>query len=644
MSRLTKEQRQQMRKELDTMVASAQARRSMIDRWGSAVEHDARAKAWCRTLSGVNSVLVGTVIPVVADSRAASTAATDGKQVLISPDVLASPGEDVYAWVANLKGLNYHELSHIVDTPHNESPWFVTEMPAIARSVGLPLLNVRRAWNVLEDQRIETRAVLRWLPTQPWFTATVVQFLLEQMTPAELVMAFPLIHGRYYLPASVRKEARRLFTEAFGAEVADEAASIIDAFLPLSYDADSAEMARLVARFVQLLLDCQAAMGGDEGMLSLGEATMQMPPQGVAVRQPTPEEIEQARKAAEAAEAGEDGEGDEGTLSGSKSDTDGDVEGEPGGDGDEPGGDGWSPTGTHLDQEAVIDDAKLTPLRTAAEEAMQQVLAQPSVKNDVMTTLRAVNALTAQIEVDELPGGSYSVATPPDHDRNQVWQVVAAIEEIRAGASPDTLRGQRRGHVNALDWARRRGEWDFNVFDYTTDDATEETTAEVVIAGDVSGSMAGAKIERMSRAMWVLKRAFDEVGIACSVVIWDTKVAVAYRHDERAAPGELRVFHPGGGTNPTPAAQWATKKLAMSDATIRQFWLLSDGEFRDYQVNESLSVLNDAGVATYYTNISRAPRGEAQDFDRSFYMSDVRQLATYVSESVEDAMYQKVWR
>ena len=94
--------------------------------------------------------------------------------------------------LVKVNGLNYHELAHILYTPSggdlvrmvNSNGWYT-------------------AFNVLEDQRIETLLVAKYPTVAPYLVATVAEYFMET-NPATHGNAWPYLVGRAYLPASMR--------------------------------------------------------------------------------------------------------------------------------------------------------------------------------------------------------------------------------------------------------------------------------------------------------------------------------------------------------------------------------------------------------------------------------------------------------
>lgn len=67
--------------------------------------------------------------------------------------------------LVQLLGLNYHELGHLMFTPRNTGSWIGTDL--------------HRAWNILEDQRMESFFTAQYQPAGKYFTEMVVRFMVD---------------------------------------------------------------------------------------------------------------------------------------------------------------------------------------------------------------------------------------------------------------------------------------------------------------------------------------------------------------------------------------------------------------------------------------------------------------------------------
>lgn len=128
--------------------------------------------------------------------------------------------------VLALLGLNYHELCHILYTPEAMTTFRVN-----VRNNGI---SFQRAWNIMEDQRIEMIFWSRYLPTEPYFTYMVLHWVLnlagDKPTTAAIGSMYPFVAQRKYLPMQFRSTLRKAFIESL-----DEAVATGKITLPSGY-------------------------------------------------------------------------------------------------------------------------------------------------------------------------------------------------------------------------------------------------------------------------------------------------------------------------------------------------------------------------------------------------------------------------
>ena len=138
--------------------------------------------------------------------------------------------DDIATLSAILRGLSYHEGGHIVHTlPFKELIAAVAEGRGCFDSE-VPLFNndiyaMHHAWNVLEDQRMET-AVVSASPRKAGYFAPMI--LAEFCPDLDSTAAnYPTLAWRKYLPSKVRQGARKLFVLKHG-DRGEELASRIE--------------------------------------------------------------------------------------------------------------------------------------------------------------------------------------------------------------------------------------------------------------------------------------------------------------------------------------------------------------------------------------------------------------------------------
>ena len=117
----------------------------------------------------------------------------------------------------------------------------------------------------------------------------------------------------------------------------------------------------------------------------------------------------------------------------------------------------------------------------------------------------------------------------------------------------------------------------FEVFRAYDEGSEEETGVEAVVLMDVSGSMSSV-MAQASGSVWVLKRAFDRLGIRTTAIVFDTAHYVLYQPSEKAQ-SRVPIVETLGGTDPTSALVEAHKILNKSFAPNKVLITVTDGSW-----------------------------------------------------------------
>lgn len=169
-----------------------------------------------RILTGNREITVAIKAPKGVPSNA--PAWSDGKNISINENLVKDLGEK--GTLMTLLGLNYHELCHIIYTPRINS-W--GGLVSWVRNNGFHM-----TFNILEDQRIETLFTAIYSPARHYFVQMVLEHIMSDKKSWD--HAHVLVHGRRYLPASIRKEFAAKWHDPFSTA---EVARIIDAYRTL---------------------------------------------------------------------------------------------------------------------------------------------------------------------------------------------------------------------------------------------------------------------------------------------------------------------------------------------------------------------------------------------------------------------------
>lgn len=154
-------------------------------------ERSVRLNALCRVYEQADRVLTGdpVIVNVVPDGPA--PAWSDGAAIYINLSEINAIDLET---LTQVNGLNYHELAHHLYTPRKGTElvkWIIDN-------------NYFQAFNILEDQRIETLLTGRYPSIAPYLTATVARWL---GTSDDINGNYVCIRGRRYLPVELDKHS-----------------------------------------------------------------------------------------------------------------------------------------------------------------------------------------------------------------------------------------------------------------------------------------------------------------------------------------------------------------------------------------------------------------------------------------------------
>lgn len=183
---------------------------------------------------------------------------TDGSDIFLNREVIeqtlakakGNPSQsELNDLVMMLKGVNYHELSHILYTPRTGQAGIANDVIAASQRDGI---HWWYAFNALEDQRIETLFTAKYRTARKFFEAAVLKWLVG--APQATQMAHTLMHGRKYLTPVLRKNARANFVAAYGTDLADAFEAVIDRYSALTFPRNDLAGFQCVKEFRDLLL------------------------------------------------------------------------------------------------------------------------------------------------------------------------------------------------------------------------------------------------------------------------------------------------------------------------------------------------------------------------------------------------------
>lgn len=486
---------------------------------------------------------------------------------------------------ATLRGLNYHELSHCLYSPsvnssvrksvlnigadriyHNgekgqlfvldllgykslvtqngklapNSNWFADfsknhpkEYAEFNSAWGIAVSTEfwHKAWNTLEDQRIESLFVTKFPSARHFFTSAVLKYITKWKPDGKdekrAGAAYLLLHGRRYLSKSLRIKWRELLQEEYGLDDATvtDVESLIDQYRDISSfksQAESATATELVFNFgCWILKNIQ-----DVSQIPEPEGGFDHDKHGKGGSKNTEskrdtEEIQDNRKEQEeewdsqdedsygdsdSDDSDDDSEGD------SHQDSDEDDSGDDDSDEDAFDGDGDSDgseddsgesssrsnsTARNSESKATSESGSGTKASagdsTTANSELRELLNQSenAIAEDALRQIQTLHETVNKNRFSRFFDNLHkpdSIITTPVLYRSLANAISTSLVKLRSDRDNQWEKGSSVGVVNVLRYAEARGtHTDF--FDEWQEDGDERPDAEIVVLLDLSGSM-----------------------------------------------------------------------------------------------------------------------------------------------------------
>lgn len=515
------------------------------------------------------------------------------------------------AGVATLKGLTFHEMCHILLTPRDGSE--------IRQWVGDN--GFHRAWNILEDQRIESNLIALYPSIQPWFEAMIAEYMLKN--PEGWRMQFPLIRGRKYLDARIRRVIRDSYVNQ---QDVKEISDIIDEYrlLNMTVPEDVETSKPLVERFHELLKGMNVGDPNGHDVRGENEHTT-----NVKSKPMTKGQQKTANERLKDMEFLDEDDVD--TFY--PEDMDDDIEeddldddtqpsedgGEDNSDSEEDGGDKPSDSGGDSSSDSEDSSApegagngagKGNPLEDTLRDLLQENLDETLERlGDKLADDIALYNGEAFLEGEEVPAPPKAQNTtkcsPSADAYTASEQFARELAVLRADNEPAWLDRTDSGRVNPFRW--EQGCELEEAFDRFEEGRWDTTDIECAILLDLSGSMMNDNT-KAHECMWAIKNALDSINASTTVVGYsddgyysreNSSVSI-YDRTEKVG-STMTVVPASGGTDPTKALQYAKYILAQSSRAIKLLIVITDGDWNTASLEKSeatIRELREGGVLT----------------------------------------------
>lgn len=541
-------------------------------------------------------------------------------------------------------GLNYHELSHLLYSPGSFTP--------LRTQLRAKPAKWQRAWNILEDQRIEMIFWTTYLPAEPYFTYMVMKWVLGSSaneTDASIGGAFPYVVQRMYLPAKFRAKVRASFIKASdeyigmhgapfgmdkyslttGTELADEIEGCVRDFI-LNKSKSTAAAMKIIGKFVDLLnlsdslTDSQDRESFDSHEQQRGgEPTNEAPTEDVEGMMGEVDE-EDAESGEFDGDSNDTEEEEEAESKGKgKSDAEEDAEAGKGGDGegdeddDDTDGDADTPTdgkstaqgdtdGKEIERDGDVDgdsaptsgagntyqnsSTKTKPeFKGEIEKIIDDLRQDEQVKEELEATNDSIADALEEPHQVTLPRITYGDQKVPGEARGAVNKMIEELADLRSGLEEHWVHEERSGRINVRQAMKRKVVvGPFDMFDDWEPSTEAAGGVEAVILDDKSGSM-GNLAAPACLAIWQIKTMMDSFKMPCTVMGYGENSKVLFDADERAESSTYRfIGSPDGSTLISDALAQAGHVFDRSKEPNRILFVITDGHWQDASAADSI--------------------------------------------------------
>lgn len=583
--------------------------RSEIKHYKDEVSEDDQLRALrlgtlARVYQGADRILTGDPLVVNIVNDGPAPAWSDGASITLNAEYITEMDMET---LTQVNGLNFHELAHHLYTPRRGTPlvqWVIEQ-------------DMFQAFNILEDQRIDTLITARYPSLIPFLEATVLRYLAE--TPQEAAGNYVVVRGRRYLPVEIRQGFRDIF---YKPELIPDIIRLVDEYRLFAFPRDYARAIEVIKEFHELVVDkLDLPLSGGHGKCAHRTPIQKGRPEPGKMQE---RDASMARGMGDAESeyisdkyeemSGLDKQAaDEQAKSMQTMDGDGNTEPAP---------------SDNMSNE-IPDKGK--DLDMTEEEALQQrnkaVYSAPKIgkghqeskggiPKDLQTTLHnALNAVYDRKDVisdikrkqkivigksdkhDETGNrGKFDLTSVPSTAMVTYRKFAHELQKLRDDSEPFWLKEVPSGRLS-INRIMKGCEVDAAFDRWTEQD--DSTDIEAVICIDRSGSMSsGRNDELASISCWTIKRALEHIGCPVTVYAFDDKTEVAYEKAEKADRTRFKFIYGNGGTEPYESLVLAEKLLMTSQRSNKMLFIITDGVFNTERNDEVIKRIAKRGVLT----------------------------------------------
>ena len=463
--------------------------------------------------------------------------------------------------IADLRGIIQHEIGHIR---------FTVPFPELCEQALQERGNssLHRAWNILEDQRMETLVVDVVPRIATYFTKMIYNHIISD---DNMGRSWLLLAGRTYLPADLRVNSHQLFDSeypSYGIEpFSKQWYDIVKRYKQADNATDMYNCVVEARDFIDRVMPNEAPNGGtghhdryndrwaddqseSESSGSCGNSCKPEddPVEDTVGTAPSDSKMDKQDDGDDGQEQNGDG-ADAGAGDGNKAgaSSDGD-DSEQGGVSDAPpdGPPGGNGVSTADSQRSVAES-----IRDQINSELEDIAKKHLNDSDNQRMLAGANERMSGEGLPELANSGFRMTPEQLDTANKIAVgIESALTELETASQPAWHSRQDAGVLDALAYRTKQvGSLDYHR--RLEGDINAGMDLHVSVLSDISGSMSGTNIQHLSIAMYGMRVACDNLGIKSSFTLWCSPgdTGRIWRHSE---PVPL-IWDATGGTDPTGA-------------------------------------------------------------------------------------------
>ena len=533
----------------------------------------------------------------------------------------------LFDYLTLIKGLNYHELAHILFTDYsiNKITKFLQEKYSQnsqkANAVYVQIDDYRRNLNLLEDCRIESLFYILYPRARYYFTFTASNIILkdyfDKYTPEQLISTYLVLYGRKFMGIGENKLAIARLRLGLIKKIEDakgikfdikllikEAEKIVDEYI---IEKDSIERLELAYKLTLLMTDANVNLNSssDDGSIEKGKARKGTKQRISDASDKLSEEMKKGENKSGKIEKSDNKDNKENTKEEKEKDTD----------------------AKNGDTEKLLNDM--------LESMKEDVENSDEIQNEIRKEISSLTASNSEF------GGYSGNILEFDKSANEIKRVENILRRLRGDLSSQLFRFQKKGKVDILSVMKSQKNGNFNIFRKLKQNRIDKSKLGVVFLLDTSGSINADDFRNEISATYCFTNALEKLDNKIEVIEFSTTCKTLKKFNSE---GDWKRTY-CGGTRVLPPLEVAIKDLILlkRNESIENLFIIvvSDGCFDEdaVRLTPTLEKAKKSGIKTMWINASayKQARPEVQRlFNWFFQIKNLSDLSAKLSSIIKD--------